>query len=338
MPLGFRILSLSRPLLELSVRGRVAALANVDIRDRVSVSGVRGADGRVTAVVLDTGETVSAELIIDCTGRGSRSDAWLSAIGCRTPEVSEVKIGVTYASRLVRRTSEDVLAGRIVYVTPMPPHEKRLGIAVPIEADRWLITLGGWHGEAPGTTDAAYLDYARSLPYQGIADLLENADPLSDVVVQKLPSSRRRLFERLRRQPIGLLAAGDAIASFNPVYGQGMTAATLHAVALGRALDRHPAQSAELAGAYYRGVAKVTEAPWSFAVDADFGYPETTGPKPAGKYLLNRYARRVQLAATRRRDVRGTFVAAQQLLESPSRLTTTEMLVKAFRLGRGLTR
>jgi 2-polyprenyl-6-methoxyphenol hydroxylase-like FAD-dependent oxidoreductase len=331
MPIGMRMLSLSRPLLELSVRRRVAARPNVVIRDGVTVTAVRGAAGRVTGATLDTGETVSTDLVVDCTGRGTRSDAWLAGIGCPAPTVAEVKIGVTYASQIVRRTPGDVPAARALFVTPVPPHERRIGIALPIEADRWLVGLGGWHGEAPGPTGADYLSYARSLPYQGIADLLEHAEPLSEVNIQRMPSSRRRLFERLRHQPVGLIAAGDAIASFNPVYGQGMTAAALHALALRRALDRHPVSSPGLARAYHRAVSKVTDTPWSFAVGADFGYPETTGHKPRGTDLLNSYSRRIQLAAIGRADVRRTFVAVQQLLEPPSRLMTPAMLVKALR-------
>lgn len=333
---GVRMLTVTRPLLELTIRRRVAELPTVEVRGASVVSGLTGDDRRITGAVLSTGETVHADLVVDCTGRGARSDRWLAAFGYPAPDVSEVKIGVGYASRILRRRPGDLETGAAMYIMATPPAERRIGVALPIEGDRWLVGLGGWHGESPGADPDSFAAFARSLPHPGIIDLLDKAEPVTDVAVQQFPSSRRRHFERLRRVPAGFVALGDAIASFNPIYGQGMTAAVLQAQALGDAVDRHGCSSEVMPGAFYRAAAGIVSTPWRFAVGADFMYPETTGPRPVAVNLLNRYSIRVQRAAMRSTDVRRSFVAVQHLLAPSSRLVHPATVVKVLRASRAM--
>jgi len=330
MSIGFKVLSLTRPLLELTLRRRAAALPGVEFRDEVAVQGLRGAAGRVTGAVLDGGEIVPADLVVDCSGRGGRSDRWLAALGFPAPEVVEVKIGIGYASRLLRRRPDDFPDCRGVVVFPVAPRQKLMGVALPVEGDRWLVGLGGWHGALP-SGPGAFEECARALPHRAIADLIERAEPLTEVFRQQFPSSRRRLFERLRAVPAGYVASGDAVCSFNPIYGQGMTAAALQAEELGRALDRHGGPSADLARHFYRATAAVLATPWRFAVGADFNYPETTGPKPFGIDLVNRYSARLLRASRVSADVRRTFTAVQHLTAPPSALFAPATVVKVFR-------
>lgn len=367
---GVPMMTLTRPLLELVLRRRIAALANVSVRDGVSVRGLTGAADRVTGVEVDSAEVDSvevdggpagaagggfggggfgggrsgggrsgggdlpADLVVDCSGRGSRSDRWLAALGFPAPDVVEVKIGLGYTSRLLRRGPDDLEAGSSLLVLPTPPHEKRAGVALPIEGDRWLVGMSGWHGAHPTADEQAFVQHARDLPSPVIADLLHRAEPLSELVTHQFPASRRRRFERLRAVPVGYLTMGDALCSFNPVYGQGMTCAALQAVAVGAALDRRDDPAGGMARAFYRAAAGIITTPWRLAVGADFGWPQTTGPRPPAINLLNEYTRRLQLAALAREDVRATFYAVQHLIEPSSALFTPVMVARVLRGAR----
>src|SRR5262249_50341413 len=79
----------SRAFLEAHVRDRVRALGNVSVRDRCEVAGLVTAPARdrVTgARVLPSAggraeEILAADLVVDATGRGGRTPAWLTELG-----------------------------------------------------------------------------------------------------------------------------------------------------------------------------------------------------------------------------------------------------------------
>jgi len=333
VPSGLQVLAMTRPLLELTLRRRVAALPAVELRTGVAVAGLTGDARRVTGVVLDDGTEVPADLVVDCSGRGSRSDRWLGALGLPAPEVVEVKIGVRYSTQILRRDDRTLADGVGTLVLPTPPDEKRTGLALAVEGDRWLVGMGGWHGEHPDDGTEGFHAYARDLSDPAIAKVLADSEPVTEIFTHQFPSSRRRRFEAMRRPPGGYLAMGDAVCSFNPVYGQGMTCAALEAVALGRLLDRG-LDGAGLARGFYREAARIIKTPWQFAVGADFAWPETTGPRPRGITLLNGYSRRLQLGALVDPRLRRTFTAVQQLVRPPGALFTPRMVVRVIRANR----
>ncbi len=332
IPSSQRMVASSRPLLELILRRRVLGLPGTRLRTGTAVCALVGSDGRVTGVQVDDGETVDADLVVDCTGRGSRSNQWLTALGFPVPRVTEVGIGLGYATRLYRRSPGDLTDAQAILALPDPPGETRAGLVLPIDGNRWLISLGGWHGSFP--RDARTFDeHARELPHPGLAALLDRCEPLTDVAVCQFPASRRRHFEELERVPAGYLALGDAICSFNPIYGQGMTCAALEAVELGRLLDRHRTITAALSAEHYRDAARIIATPWQFAAGADFAYPQTKGVRPRGIRLVNAYARRVQLAAMVDPEIREVFSLVQHLVLPPDVLRTPSMLLKVLRKG-----
>jgi 2-polyprenyl-6-methoxyphenol hydroxylase-like FAD-dependent oxidoreductase len=339
-----RLVTFSRPLLELAIRRRVMALPGVSIRDGVSVAALVGSGGRVTGARLDDDELIETDLVLDCTGRGARSNHWLTALGFPTPRVGEVKVGVGYATRFYRRSPGDLVEGSAVFSLPSPPAEKRAGVALPVEGDRWLISLGGWHGDFPGDLPS-FEKHARELPHPGIARLLDRCEPLTDVSVVHYPASRRRYFEQLSQLPGGYLALGDSICSFNPIYGQGMTCAALEALELGRLLDSlagagsmDGAGSADSAGLdgqlstrYYEQAARIVATPWQFATGADFNYPETGGERPRFIRLKNAYAKQIQLASIVDPEVRQVFTSVQHLIAEPAELFKPAMVARVLR-------
>ncbi|GAB2597589.1 FAD-binding monooxygenase [Paractinoplanes abujensis] len=330
-PTGVSLVAATRPLIEAIVRARVTTLPNVTLRDRVAVSGLLGSAREVTGVVLDDGETLDAGLVVDCTGRGARSDRWLAALGLPIPAQLEVKVGVAYTSRLYRRQPGDLTDWSAIFILPTPPGESLSGLALPVEGDRWLTAIGGWHVTEPPADAETFEGHARGLPDPILSDLLDRAEPISDLVTTRFPASRRRLFEDLRDPPPGYVALGDAICSFNPIYGQGMSCAAMSAIALGHALDKHGRQAAR---AFYAAAAAILDVPWSFAVGGDFSFPRTVGPRPRGFAVRRWYSRRIALASQIDSGVNGTFARVQHLIDPPRTLMRPGFVLRVLRMAR----
>ena len=334
-PTGMDLVSVSRPALEAALRRRVLALPGVVVRDQVAVSGLIGGTGGVTGVVLDTDETLDADLVVDGSGRGARSDRWLGELGLPSPAQLEVKVGVAYSTRIHRRRPGDLPGWEAAFVLPTAPQQQMSGLVLPIEGDRWLVAIGGWHLSEPPTDAESLERHARELPDPIVAQVMSRAEPLGDPVVFRFPSSRRRLFEQLESPPAGYVALGDAVCSFNPIYGQGMTCAAMSAVALGAALDQHGRQaSTATARAYYARVAEIVQVPWQFAVGGDFVYPQTTGPRPRAIGLRNWYSRRIAYASQIDAEINRAFVRVQHLVDPPSVLTRPGFAFRVLRKAR----
>ena len=174
---GLPGVSQTRPLLERHVRRRCLGLPNLRLRDRCEAAGLVASPDRsaVTGVELrprDGGppETVRADLVVDASGRGSRAGGSLEALGYGRPPETAVRVDVGYTTRLYRRRPDDFarLGAQLLIVYPRPPAERRIGLAFPVEGERWLISwAAGTRQAAPD--EEAFLAYARSLPYRPLA-------------------------------------------------------------------------------------------------------------------------------------------------------------------------
>jgi 2-polyprenyl-6-methoxyphenol hydroxylase-like FAD-dependent oxidoreductase len=282
----------SRPLFEHVVRERIRDDDAIRIRDGchfVDYDHDAGAE-RVTGVRFRDEDgverTLDAALTVDATGRTSRTPAWLERQGYPVPETDRVTIDVTYSTvRITRPPSEQ----RGVLIAP-EPHRPRGAAMLPVEDDRWEVLLQGLHGERAPDERESFLAWAESLPLDDIAEQLRTQEWVSDSQRYPFPASVRHHYEELPRFPDGLVVTGDAIASFNPVYGQGMSVAALDALALHHELPRGidglgPRVFAEVSG--------VVDEAWRTAVAGDFVFDRTTGPKPFATDLLNSYADRL---------------------------------------------
>jgi 2-polyprenyl-6-methoxyphenol hydroxylase-like FAD-dependent oxidoreductase len=324
-------ISASRPLLEHHLRRRVAALPNVRIMAGVSVDGLLYDGRRVRGVQVCEGTTLSGltgDLVVDCSGRSSRAGAWMEQIGYPSPDVENVRCDLVYSTRIFRRSPGDMDATFAITIES-PPTGTRAAFVVPIEGDRWMITLADRFSPPP-TDEMSFRAFAVSLPAPETSQIVTRAEALSPVMTHRQLSSQRRRYEKLRRVPAGFVTLGDSICSFNPLYGQGMSSAALQATALADAVARYGIADDRLPNRFYRQAAKVIANPWKIAVGADFAYPETTGPKPIGTDLMNRYIARVLLASRVSSRVNGAMLQVQQLTAPPSSLLRPSM-VRAVR-------
>lgn len=324
----------SRPLLETVIRQRLLALANVNLQESVSVANllIHSVHQRVMGVRLHNKENseitaLEADLVVDASGRGSRTPAWLEMLGYDRPIEELVKINLAYATRVYNREPGDLDKDTGLVIGAEPPM-KRGGVVIPLEGERWIVTLAGTLGDHPPTDPEGFLEYSKTFARPDVYDLIRKAEPVSDISLYKFPANLRRRYERLARFPEGYLVVGDALCSFNPVYGQGMTVAALEAAALSACLKQGAHQ---LARRFFKRAAAIIDAPWQIAVGGDLRHPEVKGKRTALTRFSNWYLTKVQKAAHRDPTVCLAFHQVTNLIRPPSSLFRPITVWRVFR-------
>jgi 2-polyprenyl-6-methoxyphenol hydroxylase-like FAD-dependent oxidoreductase len=341
---GLMGLAVSRLAIEAELRRRVQVLPAIRLVTGVDVlSPVHDPSaGRVTAVRYRSragagGEqTLGAALVVDCTGRGSHSPSWLREWGYEQVPEERVVIGLSYTSAYFRRDAgvRPPLAAIIGAATPELPCPYVLIAQEPDEdgSARWLAAVAGYAGDHVEPTLEAMLHRARAVGVEEIASLAERGETLGPVIRYGFPHSQRRRYERLQRFPRGYLLLGDALASFNPAYGQGMTAAACQAIALDAALG---GGEDGLARRFFRAAAKVIDAPWQLVVGSDLALPNVPGPRPLPLRIINAYIARLQRAATHDVKIAVAFIRVINLVAAPVSLFSPKVFLRVmFRGGR----
>jgi hypothetical protein len=285
---------MSRPLLEGLVRERVRALSNVILKEgsRVKKLVASPDNSGVTGVEVQDGDTIPADLTVDATGRGSCSPQWLQSMGYETPERETITVNIGYATRRFHRLPHH-LKGALLASIQATPENGRGGILLAQEADLWIVSLNSY-GEQPPTDLPGFIKFAKGLPAPYIYDVVSQAKPVNEPRSARFPASVRWHYERMRRFPQGYVIIGDAIASSNPAYAQGMSLAILEAIELDAAL-RHGSQN--LAHRFLRQVTKVVDSPWSLIAGNDPGMPGATGRKPPMADFMNWYVGQLHISA-----------------------------------------
>jgi 2-polyprenyl-6-methoxyphenol hydroxylase-like FAD-dependent oxidoreductase len=318
-----------RPLIEACVRGRVRALANVELRDGTDAAGLIARDGRVTGVRLlarapgSAEEHLPASLVVAAMGRGGRLGAWLQALGHEAPEEERIDVDVAYASCRLEMAPGALGDDRLVLIGARPGLPRTLALFAQ-EDGRHLLTLGGYAGHHPPRERDAFLAFAGSVAPPGLAAAIRAAIPAGDIVGFRFPANVRR---RYRRLPDGLLPAGDAICALNPIYGQGMTVAALQAVAL-RTCLRDGADGLERR--HLAAAERIADAAWRLAAGADLAVPDVPGPRPIGVRVFNAYVRRILAAAERDPGLALAFLRVSGMVDPPHALLRPRVALRAL--------
>jgi 2-polyprenyl-6-methoxyphenol hydroxylase-like FAD-dependent oxidoreductase len=324
----------TRPLLEHHLRAAVSALPNVEIVDTTQVVDyVLGDRNQVTGAVViakDDGapRTLSADLVVDATGRASATPRWLADHGFGEPETEELEVNLGYVTRFfVPATKAGVPHAIIVGPTP---GIVRNGVAEVVEGGRMQVTLADYGGRPPDDL-GRFLGFGASLARPDIMQVLASATPLGDATSYAFASNRRVRFERVRRFPEGLLVLGDAVCSLNPVYAQGMSVAAREALLLRDCLT-HGVDG--LTRRYFGRVAKVVDGPWLIATGADRYLGCGAGEPPRSVRFANGWIARVQKAASVDPQVAAASLRVMNLVAAPSSLFSPRMLWRVLRANR----
>jgi 2-polyprenyl-6-methoxyphenol hydroxylase-like FAD-dependent oxidoreductase len=329
VPSGTIGLSLSRPFLENGVRLRVRELERVDIVDRTAVRDLVVHEGRVTGVITDEGH-IEADLVVDASGRGSQSPKWLRSLGYSAPEEETVEVRVVYTTRYFRRRTTDMDGDMFAVVNPSVENPDS-GVILAQENDRWVVTLIGRFGVKPPEEIEGFIEFAKGLNSPLIYDVIRNAEPVSEAFTMRFPTSVRRRYEELKQLPEGLLVFGDAICSFNPAYGQGISVASLQSAALQRELS---IGISGIAARFYKTASKLIDIPWQIAVGSDLKMPQAKGKRTATGRFLAWYIAKLHKLGQRDATASIAFLRVAQLLDEPSALLRPKLVLRVLTAGR----
>ena len=315
----------SRPLVEAQVRRRVCAEAAVTVRQDHAVRGLALADDRRTVVGVRVADptgaggeaTLPCDLVVDCTGRGSRTDRWFADAGYTPAPVDELRVDVRYATRAFD-IADDVLGGDLHVLIGPTPDDPRGGAMTRVGTARWLVTLFAMAGAQPPGDRAAFEEFAGGLVVDDIAAAIVEGTEVGTAASYRFPANLRRRYEDLAEFPDGLLVVGDAVCSFNPIYGQGMSVAALEAAELGGRLraDGVPPTPSD----WFEAIAPTVDAAWQLATGADLAVRCVEGRRGPVVRVTGAYLARLQAGAAHDRVLSRSFARTASLLDAPQAL------------------
>ena len=339
-PATQRLASASRTLIEWVVRRRVEQTPGIRFLTGHEVHSLRlDRHGDVSGLTVrargnGAGFDLPAELVVDASGRGSALPEWLEVADRHRPWESTVDAFLGYASRTYAIPDDFRADWKSTYIQAAPPRETRGGIMMPIEGNRWIVTMLGGGRDYPPTEDAGFLEFARSLRSSALYDVIAEAEPTSPVWGFRHTSNRRRYYERLPDMPRRLLVLGDSLCTFNPLYGQGMTIAALQAERLNALLWRQLRRPGELPGLTrpaQKAVARCTTGAWMVATGSDLRYPVTAGAQTTfATRLLHRHLDLVFTGATCDPSVNAAFLRVLNMIDGPHALFRPDTVLRAL--------
>lgn len=276
---AFELVSATRPLVEHTVRRRVVELPGVEVRSGVRVRGLSRTGTTADSVggwlvecsggwlvECFDGPSLRAGLVVDASGRSSRLPDWLGRLGVGAAETTVVDAGFGYAGRVYAAPPDQL--GRVAGIVMLPvPGASAGGVALPVEGGRWMVAAVGAGESRPPRDPAGFDAFLGRLRDPALADFTRSARPVGDITVHRHTHNVRRRYDRLPHWPNGLLALGDALCAFNPVYGQGITVAASQALLLRDALTTRlrPGWERRL----MRHLHRAADLPWAIATGED---------------------------------------------------------------------
>lgn len=300
-PSGLILLSCSRLLLESSIRRRLKQNPCIHFIEGVEVTGLQSDEEkrRVTGVrIRNRGggsdqtkldSILTADLVVDAMGRRSKTPEWLVELEYTPPKKSEIDSFLGYVTRRYKRKPNAPL----ILIGATPPNDPYGAIVLPEENDTMVALIAGFNKNYPPTDPLAFDAFTQRLGPE-FEEALRGAEPISQPYGYRGTSSCWHHYEELERWPERLVVLGDAFCGFNPIYGQGMSAAAKSAAALADVIHRRQGDLDGVAQATLREIGKITESVWLLATSADLEWPGTEGGtvsnRPAdrfGRWYIN---------------------------------------------------
>jgi len=317
--IGQPLLFATRPMLEAHVRSLVKGLSGVTFLEGRDIIGpvAAGNKRRVTGVrVRSEGgaeDVIDADLVVDTTGRASRTPVWLEELGYARPVADKVTVDVAYATRTYRLPPDVLGTDQLIMNFWTPDNPRAAGLEKT--DDRFILTAAGLLGDHPPTDPKGFDAFVASLKFPDIPEAIRAGEPLDDPVAFRYPANVRQRYERIRDFPDGFLVLGDAVCAFNPIYGQGMTSAALQANALrGLLASGQPLTWRR----HFQAMAKAVDDPWTISTSNDLAFSGVTGRRTPLVRVVNAYLPRLHELGERDPEAAAAFLRIVGLLEPPA--------------------
>jgi flavin-dependent dehydrogenase len=333
--LGLTLLIMSRPLVEATVRDLLRRNHRVTIREDSKVEGWWFEGGALAGLMVNSNagdETIAADFVIDATGRSGDSLSWLEAAGFGPVEETQLEIGTGYASAIFKKPEGWSSSIDSLSVHGADP-DTRGGFAFSIENNRWMVALTGRFDQAPSGDPDKFLAFAKSLCVPDIYDWISQGERITPIRVYRAPISRWRRYEKLDRHPEGVLPLGDALAHVNPLFGQGMTLASVHATCLNDLLAERTASGEGLRGiaaAYFERVHGFTRTVWQGLENVEFSYATTKGERPPDLDGRLAFSRGLRQLIEEDAEVHGLMIRVGQLILPPDVLGRPDIVARVM--------
>jgi 2-polyprenyl-6-methoxyphenol hydroxylase-like FAD-dependent oxidoreductase len=330
----------SRPLIESTVRELCQGLRNVTFLERTEVTSLRASREAprhctgVGVVLRDDRktQTLDADLVVDASGAHSRATEWLRQLELEPPEDEIVDGYNGYSSRWFALKHEQAWPPewwwKVVFLRMATPDHPYVIPFFPIENQRWLLSYIGVNKQYPPRREDEFAAALAKLASPVIHEMVGRMEPISPIYSSRATRNRWRHYERWRR-PLGrFIALADAACSYNPRFGQGMSAAAVSVKILEDCLIRHGVGDPRLPSWFFSAQAHFQKTAWLFAAADDLRFPATVGTRSASVRLFNWY--RLKAVACPDKRVGGRLSEVTQFVRPMQSLFAPQIVSRVF--------
>jgi 2-polyprenyl-6-methoxyphenol hydroxylase-like FAD-dependent oxidoreductase len=281
---GHQMLFASRLLIESVIRDRVKRNPGVKLLQGTEVTGLLFRTGdapRVTGVMARrigdlSVSRLEADLVVDCSGRSSRASEWLTSLGYPEVELEVVDAQAGYSTCWYQMPPANQRPAswwwKGIFLNPLakPKREEDYYVALilPIEGDRFLLTLASWGGRILPADHESFAALCGRLRSPIVAETVAISKPISAIFHRKGMQNIWKHYEKWRG-PAGFVSMADAVCAFNPVYAQGMTSASVCSQLLGALAGEMDPTEANFPTAFFARQAEFVRQPWGLSVARD---------------------------------------------------------------------
>ncbi|MBC6973387.1 glutamate synthase [Bacillus sp. Xin] len=316
----------SRPMLEWHIQKRMSEVTNITTKyetvvEQLIIDPHRNKISGVKTKCLITGmkKDLHADLVVDTSGFGSKNIEWLETQGIDVKE-EKVWIQLFYATRVFRLKQNERPDWCNLLISPSFPENPYGAFIQTIEDNHYFVTFSGYANEKAPKTDEELLAFAHKLPAPDVIHFLEQAEPITDIKIHKIPYQVRRRFDLVKNMPEGFLVIGDAHCRFDPVFGQGISVAAMEAEELQMCLKKGKALEKGFTRGFYKRISKIIKTPWEMATTEAFRHPKIKGEKSFIQPFQQWYTKKIYQLSANNPDIYIRLVRVMNLMRSPLHL------------------